>query len=255
MGRIAVIPGTSGIVIPGAPLIQMSEFETRVARLPGLIHYVDPGKLDALGSGRDRMSGARVTSYRPSVSRLATDAAFNGHPVLNFSAPDGDVRIAPGSVSRSFTWIIVATRPAASGTRNLMSTTHSGGFMSSLRYGGGGSVLGYFPLSSALGNTVSSGLPSVGDVSIYGASYEYNTQQSALYLNSPTPVGLVTHTERPTVSPEMSWNIGGGGGVGPTLGYVGKIGAVLVFDRAMHLPNESPFMAEALSLLRARFNV
>lgn len=255
MGRMTVIPGTAAVTITGAPKITMTDWERQVANLPGLRHVIDPAKLDSDGNGRDRFSGAMISSKDPAVAnKVAADAGFNNLPVIELSANTGGLNLAPGTVTPSCSFLCVASRSGA-GTRGLLNVFNTAGvFKQSFRLSSGNNLL-LLPdnadptVNSIIGSTPGN-IPATGAAGVWGFSYDAETMQSAVLWQGANALNLVTHTLNPVLTDDCRWSYGGSTG---NLGWIGKLGIGLIFDRAMHLPTTLPFFQLGVSLLREKY--
>lgn len=107
----------SGLTLgaPGAARIIMSELDTAIARVPGLVHDMDVSRLaDAAAAGRCRASGALVSRVGGGVSRVAS-AYLGGRPAWRMALDGGSlVRVASAWASADFTLIYIGTIGAGS---------------------------------------------------------------------------------------------------------------------------------------------
>lgn len=256
MGRMTILPGTTGITLTNAPKITMTDWERQLANLPGLRHVIDPAKLDAVGNGRDRFSGARITSKTPAVtSKIASDPLFNNLPVFNLSASTGSLVLEPGTVTPSFTFMAVALIPAAarasSDGKNLMTVFDGATIYRENLRSTSGALRFYSDNSDATANTINEPLAPPADVAqIYAISYDATLKQSGLLYSNATLMNLFTHAINPSLQSDSRWAYGGGNG---GVGWIGKIGMCLIFDRAMHGTTLLPFMMKAVALLKQQY--
>ncbi|RVK37616.1 hypothetical protein [Sinorhizobium meliloti] len=258
MGRMSVIPGTSAISIPGAPKITMTDFERSIANLPGLRHVIDPEKLDVNCAGRDRFSGAIIAAKNTAVmSRIASDATFNNLPVVQINDATGGLRLAPGTVTESLSFVSVAmitsaARAEAAGHGLLNVTNGAGTYKQSFRTQNAGSLYFYADNSGNRSTITSANFPAGDQVGIWGFSYDAETKQSGVLYGGGESISLWTHDIGPTNDLNDRYNYGGSDG---SLGWVGKLGMALIFERAMHLPTMLPFFQSAVSLLKGRYGL
>ncbi|MBD9636075.1 hypothetical protein IB277_07180 [Ensifer sp. ENS07] len=257
MGRMSIIPGTAAISIPGAPKITMSDWERQIASIAGLRHVIDPAKLDADGNGRDRFSGATITSKNgAAATKIDTDAGFNNLPVIQLTENTGGLHLAPGTVTASCSFICVASIAAAARatttSKNLLAAFDGAGvFQQSFRSASAGSLFFYGKNGDSVSNGISAANSPPADVAaVYGFSFDAETKQSAVLWQNAEVLNLVTHTLSPDITADLRWTYGGSAS---SFGWIGKLGMALIFDRAMHLPTMLPSFQSAVSLLKQHY--
>lgn len=258
MGRIAYLPGTTGVVIPGAPRILMTTAERTLARMPGLKHYIDPAKLDATGNGRDRFGGALITGRSATANaKIAAATNFNNLPVIEVAGAAGGLRLSPGSVSRSYTFLCVASISAAgiaaAVNKNLFLSMAASNDFRSVFNVNSSNVLSHKPLNSASG-AVNVSPPVADKAAVWCASYDFDTQEIAVISENGATTLTAIGTGRP--EPTSAWYHEYGGGGAPTnFAWQGRLGIAMIFDRALHRPLERPLLDNAIATLKQMYAI
>ena len=151
--------------------------------------------------------------------------------------------VEPGTVTPSFTFMSVALITSAArevGRQNLMmvfdgATTYRQNLRSTF-----GSPRFYPDNSDAVVNTINEPFAQWADVAqINAASYHSVSKQSRSLYSNATILNLFTHAVNPSLKSSNRWAYGGRQ---RRVGWIGKIGIGLIFDRAMHSTTSLPFM-------------
>lgn len=260
MGVLTTIPGSKYAAPAGLSVPAVSAFEKEIAAMPGLLHYIDPAKLDADGNGRCRLSGAPIVCYTPALVEKVTGAAYSGRPVLRFTGTSANLNIAAGTVTRSWSVLAIGSLDAsryAAGKANLLSTRNAAGYGMSFRSDDGNGMKLVPNMSVALSQDIAESLmPASNYPGMWAASYDDDAKTSAVWLNSDAPVAVASgYSSASIVGPEMSWNIGGDGGLTSDFAWVGDIAFMLIFDRALHNLNDRYFMQRLKALCTTQFSL
>ncbi|ANV24810.1 hypothetical protein [Agrobacterium pusense] len=258
MGRMTVIAGAPPVALANAPKIIMTGFEKEVANMPGLLHFVDPAWLASDASGRDRMSGAIVTP-RGVNTKNASDSNFNGQATIKATTAASGVYLPQGAVTPSYTAIVVSRLDpdrydAAQQAYMFAITGPNNEFRANLRsLSSHGRT--FDPGNGATTNTIANtSAPGRGVVGMWGVSFDFETKQSALLYNNGADYNLVNHSAAYTPVAGDRWNIGCLLGAGNS-GWVGDMAIAVIFDRAMHLPTNRPYLDRLTSLFRSKYGL
>lgn len=259
MATAAFVAGSTGAVIPGAPRVVETEFDRRFASLPGLLHFIDPGKLASDGSGRESANCARVRQKGGALTaKISSDPAFNNQPVINLTGAGGGLRLPIGWSLESYTFICVAsidaTRRAAGTATTLFATSNA-------------SALGpYFRMQSQqlifrsnTADTVQNGIGSAftpaGNVAaVWAVSFDKDEMTSAVLYGDNQLQTQVAHelVVEPSFDQMAEY---GSAGTTTTSGWVGKLGAAAFFDRPLHKATERSVLFEAVELLKGKYGI
>lgn len=257
MGRMTVLSGAAGLSLPAAPKITMTEFEKAVANIPGLLHYIDPGRLKSNASGRDAMSGAMITSAGTNTI-TASSPDFSNNPIVTTANGGSGISLAPGSVTRSYTVIAVGRLATArfddpQYSNLFLSTTAENTFIGGLRVTPE-NRLGLMPQDGAsTWNALSLALsPARGAKAIYCASLDYDTKQSAVAYNNGRAFQLGTHTTVYDPKATDRWSVARNP-FSTASGFPGDMALVMIFDRALHMPTNRPYLDDLMTRLRTKF--
>lgn len=258
MGIISTIPGTKFAAPAGISIPSLSNFEREIASMPGLLHYIDPAKLDDHGNGRCRFTGAPIACYTPTLINKVVGSAYNGRPVLRFTGTAGNLNIAAGTVTPSWTVVAVGALDASrysGGKANLLSTRNAANYGMSFRSDDGNVMLVQPNMTVGVSQNASKALMPVSNTpGFWAASYNDVLKTSAIWLNSDAPLSIGQgYTQNSIVGPEMSWNIGGDGSLTADFAWVGDIAFMLIFDRALHGLSSQYYVKKLRELFTARF--
>lgn len=244
------------------PKIIMSAYEKYVAGLPYLRHYFDPAKFGT-GLVRDRVTRAPF-EVGAGQTKIDADAAFNDLPVIQCtSASTSGLRLPPGTVTNSFTFVGVGQLDAArfngASVSHPLSAYNSGHTAADLRVVG--KALSFRPNS-----TGGSGIdilsvgdsPAEGEVALYICSFDFDSGEAAVGIDNgasykiATLAGAFDYTqEGPPAGDEFYWHFFGNAG---GTGWIGKFAECFELGAALHRPGFKPILDDLTGTLRERYN-
>lgn len=256
MSRIVTVPGTNRMILPGAPVISNTAWEREVANLPGLVHVIDPSKLDARGRGRDRMSQSLLSEHAASANaKNAANVIFNNLPTITVNATGG-IEIGAGSVGASYTFVcasLLSTGVRGTSTvKNLLVSAVGNSFGASLR-SQSGSLLYDAMTGGGTTQQIPAANTSLGGIAeIWSVSFDGGTKKSMIGCNGILSAeGAHTTVYNPTTSSRWIY----GGSAATTGGWVGDLGIALLFDRALHTSAMKPYYLRAIALLEEYYSI
>ncbi len=265
---LAILPENSGALLPNAPVVLLSGIYKELAKLPGLIHVIDPHYLDAKGNGVDVKSGGRVTPRNQTMNKINSDPNFNGHPTIDMPLPTGGLRLPTGSARRRMGFLSIArldpARRAAGTTSNLFTTLppefgsaygwsyRAGGQNITAYMDGSGSGAG----GTAAGNDATNNTPLSGQTALWGCSYDPDTPQKTwaqMYRDDmvlANASSTLDDDDIPWATHHIEY-----GGYSDTLGWVGQVGIGLWFDRQIHKGVNRDIYTAAAALLNEYYAI
>ena len=246
------------------PKIVMTEYEEHVARLPYLRHYFDPAKFQSTGLTRDRVTRAPF-EVGAGQTKIDSDAAFNDLPVIQCtSASTSGLRLPPGTVTNSFTFIGVGQLDAArfngGSVSHPVSAYNTGHTAADMRVVG--KALSFRPDS-----TGGSGIdilsvgdsPSESEVALYICSFDFDSSEAAVGIDNGASFKVATLSgpfdygqEGPPVGADFYWHFFGNAG---GTGWIGKFAECILIGAALHRSGFKPILDDLCGTLRSRYGL
>lgn len=246
----------------GLPTIAQTDEELRIAALPGLIHYLEPGRF--AGSplkARDRASPGRLVTANGALTKLDSDTSYANLPTINFPDGFGGLRYEAGLVPQSFTAIVCAHLTAAQISAQTTSGLLAAYDGDTLRYSWRWQVISGAPRMtfsdnfavSSGGNTLPNANLPAGDVpAVWVLSYDAETRVSRCGVNTAEVQASFTHTTTaPTFGALGAWQWGLRGGAS----WEGHIASAIVLDRAYHLDPYQPLLDREVVAMKSKFGI
>ncbi len=243
IGRMKIL---RGVPAPATvlPQVKMNSLDTVIASLRNdagrsAIRYdLDPEHLSPVPgyklSGFDRASARAILGSRASLSRLASDPAFNGAPVVSIDNTGGmssDLTIF-GPPTASFTLVSVASiaadlkgAPAIARLMSLMDGSTVRGYISMLASGA--------IASSGVASISVGDVPAANAAAVYVHTHDATTRVNRIYLNSDVLRASAVSSAPIEINEQMRVGIGGPAGTSASGGWRGKIARSLVFEGAL----------------------
>lgn len=285
--RSITLPG----VIAGFPapaVHNLTGIEAQIAKLPGLIHYLNPA--DIVGRNQvayDRAGGAPIAFHRATTAKLADGgAAWNNMPVIQTTADGDHVLMSPNSMPKSYTLMMVASTAAILGAAGQngrvfaaqygvqqadeahQGPNANGGLSSVLRwqysdadYGTGLLMFSRFGGIGTSNTAAATTNIQQGGTNpyIWMYSFDAETTTGKVYGHggSLLPIAQKTNlTYYDSAAPGAHWSFMGSPYT-TTQTMVGKLGSVLIFDRAMDKDGSglTGYFAQANALLKEMYNI
>jgi hypothetical protein len=251
---------------PTITIDPLDRYVSRLAALTGLVHYLDARS--AIGvkvfnsRGGDRRKQFQWTSDDMAV--VASDPAYNGYPVFNFTDDDCDMVGPLGTPTSSYTVIAICDIQAARLAGNVASflaATYSPEIDpgTSLPYGGeiaiqyalSADVFSHSPEVNTGGNAlnvaqaVMTAAGMAGDTPcVLAVSYDgtpaSGSRSSRIYLNDGLNArgSKTNHTQGPRVGPTTRWAVGWNQ-FGVDTGWVGRIARMIILPQAVHANSQA----------------
>ena len=268
---VAQIQRIPGLTLGAAPGLtpQVSTVETRrIAALPGLVHYFEPGRLSGSPlSGLDRATPGNLISATNAALTVAEDEDYNDEPVLDLPYPvvGGVVYDAGACPTGSFTAIIAAdfgadiyaANPSHS---NLLIMADGSTVIRSFRYrstsGGQFLFTDNYPATSAGNILADTAYYPTGDVpAVFVVSYDEATRMSYIGLNSAVASQAYEHTTTSAGALPDSCRLYLGSGPNASVGWSGRIASALILDRCYHIDGYQDLLAREVAAMMAKFGI
>ena len=260
VATIKRVPGLYLTAAPGAPSIVPTAEEDRIARLPGLVHYIEPDRMTGSPlSARDRATPGHLIATTDATITLGAQAAYGGRQVLSKPNPNAPLALTEGSVTPSWTIIIAAdiaaARYGAGSTTNLFGTRGlNGNIEANFRFASGGWTF-EDDYDASGGHVLPLASGPLADVpAVWAISYDAATRTSRISLNSADVLSSYVHANAwvpPT--PSTQWLIGGTNF--GSANWQGRLGRALIFDRAYHLEPYTALLAREVAALRTYYGL
>lgn len=252
--QVQIVPGTSGLIIPGAPTYAFTAEEKAVAGLPGLKAYIDIDVLAANLAGVTRVGGYDVANADSGAAKVNSYAQMNNRPVANFPAALDQFWTSIGVFEESFT-VLTAVRitnnsyilNSVEGLANNSYTLHAidnttTRFNIARPAGTGVGVIAYerqVPLNTPTVVGMSFDKGTLTGAAIVGDAERVISGQSVVQAISVTD----PRQDRLAV-----------GRYGAS-GITGHVGNVMIFDRGLHLAANRSALLEAISILKTAYGI
>jgi len=269
--EMKIIPGLFLSALPGKPTITRTEEESRVAYLPGLVHYLEPDRLAIPSTGGGLAGKDRGTTGHPIATpstaiTVPALAAYNNRKVVTKLAAHAAFAYNPKTAPKSFTVICVAdlsaTRIAAALSASLWAFYNGEIGASTVKY-----ALSWRPSDGRfqfMENYSAGGagllMPAVnmpvGDQKfVLVVSYDAETRTSRMSINGPDVLASLVHTgTAPVIDSNTRFAIGGLYQYG-SAGWDGHIGRTILLDRNYHDPAYLPLLTTEITALRTYYAI
>ena len=220
-------------------------------------HDVNPAFLalttDYSMYGVDRANGVPVQSIRSAVTKVAADAAFNGRPVIEFTAGSGatagqasDLRMEiqpPDSFTVFVVASIAASLKAALATSRLIFVGEPGKTICALSFLSNG-TMSFGTASSAAESAIPAvSVPAANVAGVYAFTYDKEANTNGIYLNSATLIDSSTPTTPYAFSSATRIGFGGPAGVNVAGGWLGKMARADLLTGVLSPANLATVMA------------
>lgn|GEM_PF-5914496 len=183
-------------------------------------------------------------------------SAFNNHPVLSIAAGTSGLRLPPGIMTPSYTFVTEAlldfNRYDAQTTWEIFGVLNGATTPVYLTYNTANGIT----VNQGDGNKNVTGAANVlarGQLHIRAVSFDAEALTSVQTLKDGSLFAF-THTSAYAPAVLDQWSIGSAAD-NAAIGFVGKMGISLISDRAMHGPTLLPFMAAAMNLVKTKYAV
>lgn len=265
VATIQRIRGLNFTSAPGMPQISVTAEDTRIASLPGIIHFFEPERLSGSPlSGRDRATVGHRVAATGAGPVVAPAAAFGGRHVVHLGDSMPPLAYQVGTCPPSFTMIIAASLDAG------VETPHSAGrtlfairtpdpvnSKSNFRWNGTQYLFeDNFDIVTEnrvpLANT-----PAAGTPVIWAISYDAQTRVSQISINGTDVIARATHLQEPDPITPADQLILGSMNFNTTTrtNWQGKIGRAIFLDRSYHSPAYVGMLADEITALREYYSI
>ena len=202
--------------------------------------------------GVDRANGVPLQAARSAVTKVAADAAFNGRPVIEFTAGSGDtinqssdlrMEIQPPD---SFTVFVVASIAASLKTTPVTSRLiffgEPGKTICSLSLLSTGTVSFGTSSSSAESAIPVGNVPAANVAGVYAFTYDKVANMNGIYLNNATMIDNYTPPTPYAFSSATRIGFGGPARASSAAGWLGKLGRADLFTGVLSTANFTTVM-------------
>ena len=259
------IPVLTFTAAPGLPVITQTTEESRIANLPGLVHYFEPALLTGSPlTGKDRATPGHPLATDAAGNTIGSEADYNDETVLIKPSALNPMIYDAGTIPTSYTVIIAAdiaaAQKAADTTMVLWSFFEGTSLKAVARLSGGDLyfVDNYAVSTTGGGRILKADTPAADTPAVFVFSYDLDTRTSFTGINT-IETGLTgvnfTHTLA-AADNNLSTQLAIGGG-NPEIGadWVGRIGNAIVLDRALHLDPYRAIFAREVAAMKAKYGI
>lgn len=229
-----------------------------------LTNYIDAEKLQGSPPyGLNRIGGTPVFAGAPSIQVVESDPAFNGHSVIQFTNTGGVLRFGEGTVTASYTVIMVFSLPAGrmdDGVSAYLLNTYGQTYGEETRIywtpNSGGGIAFQPEVDTAMSANLSVGSV-VADTPLIMAFSIANGGAAQQFKNSAagSPLTNTTPSDYPEAHADMSWFLGNLYSASGTAGSQGKFAEVITIGRAMHVGTDKDLLEAIMAQLRIKYAI